>query len=179
MNRLVLLALLGEEDGVDVGEDTAAGNGDIAEELVELLIVAHGELDVARDDAGLLVVAGSVAGELEDLSAEVLEDGRHVDGGAASDTGGVATLLQVACDTADRELKSRLCRARRALALLLSASSLSFSRHVDVCVGVCWVCVCVFVGWLLLCLLLSSAVGRIAVAAVSKIGGGGRKKQKK
>ena len=164
---------------MDVGEHTSRGDGDSAHELVQLLVVADGELDVARDDAALLVVTGSVACELEDLGAQVLEDRRHVDGGASADALRVAALLQVAGDTADRELKSRLCRARRALALLLAAASLSFSRHVDVCVGVCWVCVCVFVGWLLLCLLLSSAVGRIAVAAVSKIGGGGRKKQKK
>ena len=59
---------------MDVGEDAAGGDGDSAEELVELLVVADGELEVAGSDAGLLVVAGGVAGELEDLGAEVLED---------------------------------------------------------------------------------------------------------
>lgn len=44
---LLLLALLGEKDGVDVGEHTARGDGDARKELVELLVVAHGELDVA------------------------------------------------------------------------------------------------------------------------------------
>ena len=78
---------------MDVRENTARRDGDAAEELVELLVVAHGELDVPRDDAGLLVVAGGVAGELEDLSAEVLEDGREVDRGAGADAGGVAALL--------------------------------------------------------------------------------------
>ena len=37
------------------------------------------EVALARDDARLLVVARGVAGELEDLGAEVLEDGAHVD----------------------------------------------------------------------------------------------------
>jgi hypothetical protein len=66
-------ALLGEKDGVDVGEHTARarGDGDAGKELVELLVVAaevaaRGELHVAEDDAGLLAVAGSVAGELDD-----------------------------------------------------------------------------------------------------------------
>ena len=88
-----LFGLLGEKDGVDVGEDTAGGDGDAAEELVELLVVLDGEGDVAGDDAALLVVAGGVAGELEDLGAEVLEDGGEVDTSADTDTGGVAALL--------------------------------------------------------------------------------------
>ena len=70
-----LLGLLGEKHGVDVGEDTAGGDGHAAEELVELLVVADGKLDVTGDNALLLVVAGGVASELEDLSGEVFEDG--------------------------------------------------------------------------------------------------------
>ena len=46
--------LLGEKDGVDVREDAALRDGNATEELVQLLVVADGELDVARDDAGLL-----------------------------------------------------------------------------------------------------------------------------
>eukprot|EP00613_Pedinella_sp_CCMP2098_P013331 CAMPEP_0171764376 /NCGR_PEP_ID=MMETSP0991-20121206/49947_1 /TAXON_ID=483369 /ORGANISM="non described non described, Strain CCMP2098" /LENGTH=76 /DNA_ID=CAMNT_0012368483 /DNA_START=62 /DNA_END=288 /DNA_ORIENTATION=+ len=70
-----LLRLLGEKHSVDVGEHTAGSDGHRAQELVEFLVVAHSELDVARDDAGLLVVASGVAGELKDLGAEVLEHG--------------------------------------------------------------------------------------------------------
>ena len=36
---------------MDVGEDTALGDGDAVHELVELLVVADGELEVARVDA--------------------------------------------------------------------------------------------------------------------------------
>ena len=46
---------------MDVRQDAAAGDGDGAQELVQLLVVADGELDVARDDARLLVVARGVA----------------------------------------------------------------------------------------------------------------------
>jgi len=109
--RLLLLLLgsaLGEEDRVDVGEDTAVGDSNARKELGELLVVADGELDVAGDDARLLVVAGGVAGELEDLGTEVLEDGREVDGGASTDTVGVLALLEVPGDAADGELEPGL-----------------------------------------------------------------------
>ena len=112
---------------MDVGEDTSSGNGDTAEQLVELLVVLDGEGDVAGHDAGLLVVARGVAGELEDLSAEVLEDGGEVDTGADSDPGGVSALLQVPADTGDGELKSGLGGGANALSASASSLSLSFS----------------------------------------------------
>ena len=39
-----LLALLLEEDLLDVGQDTAAGNGHTAEQLVQFLVVTDGQL---------------------------------------------------------------------------------------------------------------------------------------
>ena len=77
----VLLALLGEEHRVDIGEDTSRGDGDSAKELAELLVIANGKLNVARDDAVLLVVTSSVAGKLKDLSSKVLKDSSEVNGG--------------------------------------------------------------------------------------------------
>lgn len=43
-----------------------------------LLIVTDGELQVTGHNTLLLVVAGGVASELEDLSREVLENGSEV-----------------------------------------------------------------------------------------------------
>jgi hypothetical protein len=103
---------------VDVGEHTAGGDGDACEQLVELLVVAHSELHVARDDARLLVVTGGVAGELEDLGGEVLENGRQVHGRARADARGVLALLQVAVHTADGELQAGLLGAGDGLAAL-------------------------------------------------------------
>ena len=60
--------LLGEKDGLDVGQDTALGDGHAGHQLVQLVVVADGQLHVARVDARLLVVAGGVAGQLEDLN---------------------------------------------------------------------------------------------------------------
>uniref|UniRef100_A0A453MUE8 Uncharacterized protein n=1 Tax=Aegilops tauschii subsp. strangulata TaxID=200361 RepID=A0A453MUE8_AEGTS len=100
--------LLGEQHGVDVGDDAAVGDGHAGEQPAELLVVADGEQQVARDDAGLLVVLGRVAGKLQDLGGEVLEDGGEVDGGAGADPLGVAALLEVAPDAADGELEPSL-----------------------------------------------------------------------
>lgn len=57
---------------MDVGEHPPLRDGHVCQQLVELLIVANRQLDVAGGDALLLVVAASVSGELQDLGAEVL-----------------------------------------------------------------------------------------------------------
>ena len=119
---------------MDVGEHTAARDGHAAEEFVELLIVAHSQLEVAGNDAGLLVVAGGVAGELEDLGAEVLQDSREVDWSAGADAGRVLALLEEAADAAHRELETCLGRPRGLLAASLAAAAalaLALARHVD------------------------------------------------
>ena len=95
---LAALGLLGEKNSVDVGENTSLGDGGAVKKLVQLLVVADGQLNVAGDDAGLLVVASGVSGQLENLSGQVLDDGGEVDGGASSDAASVATLLQEAVD---------------------------------------------------------------------------------
>ena len=123
------LALLAEEHRVDVGEDTARGDGHAREELGELLVVADGQLDVAGHDAGLLVVAGGVSGELEDLGGQVLEDGGEVDGGAGADARGELALLQVAGDTANRELEAGL--GRLGDGLLARGLALAAARHCE------------------------------------------------
>jgi hypothetical protein len=116
--------LLGEKNSVDVGKNTSRGNGDTSKQLVELLVVLDGKGQVTGHDAALLVVTGSVTGKLEDLGAEVLEDGGEVNGGTGSHTGGVLALTEVTSYTADGELQSGL--GRRAGLLLLAAASFSF-----------------------------------------------------
>ena len=44
--RLASATLLGEEDGVDVGKDSALGDGDAGQQFVELLVIANSELDI-------------------------------------------------------------------------------------------------------------------------------------
>ena len=88
---------------MDVGEDTTLGNGDVTQELVQLLIVADGKLEVTRDDTGLLVVTGGVTSQLEDFSSQVLEDSSQVDGSTGTNTLGVVALAEQTVDTTNRE----------------------------------------------------------------------------
>jgi len=117
---------------VNVGEDTTLGDGDVTKELVQLLVVADGKLEVTRDDTGLAVVAGSVASQLEDFGSEVLKDGSEVNWGTSTDTLSVVALPEETVDTTDWEGETGLGRtglrglARRGLA----TSGLS-SSHFD------------------------------------------------
>ena len=101
-----LVRLLGEEDSLDVGEDSTLGDGDSGQELVQLLVIPDGELEVTGDDPSLLVVTGSITGQLEDLSSEVLHDGGQVDGGTSTNTGGIVSLAEKTVDTSNGELKT-------------------------------------------------------------------------
>jgi hypothetical protein len=98
--------LLGKKDSLDVGENAALGNGHAVQKLVQLFVVADGELKVAGDDPLLLVVPGSVAGELQDLCGQVLHDGSHVDAGSASNPLRVVPTLQKTMDPTDRKLQA-------------------------------------------------------------------------
>ncbi|KAA8578079.1 hypothetical protein FQN60_005270, partial [Etheostoma spectabile] len=100
-----LLGLLGQQDGLDVGQHAALSDGHPAQQLVELLVVADRQLQVAGDDPGLLVVPGGVSGQLQDLSGQVLQHRRQVHGGAGTDSLGVVALPQEPVDSADGELE--------------------------------------------------------------------------
>lgn len=93
---------------VNVGQDTTLGDGDVTQELVQLLIVPDGELQVTGDDTCLLVVTGGVASQLKNLSSEVLKDGGQVDGGTGTDTLSVVALAEETVDTADGERQTSL-----------------------------------------------------------------------
>ena len=121
---LLLFRLLGEKDGLDVGQDTTLGDGDSREKFVQLLVITDGELKMSWDDSGLLVVTGSVASQLEDLSSEVLEDGSQVDRGTSTHSLSEVAFAEESVDSADRELKPDA-----ALCLSLGLSSISTSRH--------------------------------------------------
>ena len=103
---LLLLGLLGEEHSLDVGEDTTLGNGDTGEEFVQFLVITDGELEMTGDDPGLLVVTGSIASELKNLSSEVLHDGSKVHWGTSTYTLGIVALAEKTVDTSNWELKT-------------------------------------------------------------------------
>ena len=124
---LLLFRLLGEKDGLDVGQDTTLGDGDSREKFVQLLVITDGELEMSWDDSGLLVVTGSVASQLEDLSSEVLKDSSQVDGGTSTHALSVVAFAQETVDTSNGELETRA--AGSALRLSLCLSSFATARH--------------------------------------------------
>ena len=95
---------------MDVGQDTTLGDGDVSEKLVQLLIVPDGELQVAGNDTGLLVIAGGVASQFEDFGGQVLENSGQVDGRTGTDTLSVVALTEKTVDTADGERETSLRR---------------------------------------------------------------------
>lgn len=103
---LLLLGLLGKEHSLNVWQHTSLRNGDSREELIKFLVIADGQLKVTWDDASLLVVAGGVTGELEDLSSQVLHNCCKVHGSTGTYTLGVIALSKEAMNPADGELKS-------------------------------------------------------------------------
>ena len=64
-----LVRLLGEEDSLDVRQDTSLGNGDSSKKFVQLLVISDSQLQMSWDDSGLLVVTGSIASQLKNLSS--------------------------------------------------------------------------------------------------------------
>jgi hypothetical protein len=93
---------------VNVGQDTALSDGDMAQKLVQLLIVPDSELKMAGDDAGLLVVTSSIASQLENFGSKVLKDGSQIDGSTGTNALSVVALPQETMDTTDRERETGL-----------------------------------------------------------------------
>lgn len=122
---LGLGALFGKQRGVDVREYTTRSNSNLAEQLVQLLVVADSELDVARNNARLLVVAGGVASELKNFCSQVLKNCCEVYGSTGADARSDACILDEARYAAYWELQARLGAARDSLRAtrLLSATT--------------------------------------------------------
>lgn len=123
----LLLGLLGKQDGLDVGQDTSLRDGNAGQQLVELLVVANGQLQVSRDDPSFLVVPGRVSCQLEHFGSQVLEYGRQVDGGAGTNSLCIVALSQQSVDPSHGKLEPRA--AGTGLALALCLAPFSAPRH--------------------------------------------------
>ncbi len=88
---------------VNVWQDTTLSDRDVAQKLVQFLIVSDGKLEMTRDDPGLLVVTGGISGKFEDFSCKVLKNGGEVDWSASTDTLSVVAFPQQTVNTADWE----------------------------------------------------------------------------
>ena len=93
---------------VDVRQDTTLGDGNVSQQLVQLLIVPDSELEMTGNDTGLLVVASSIASQFEDLSGEVLEHSGEVNGSTGTDTLSVVALAEKTVDTTNGERETGL-----------------------------------------------------------------------
>jgi len=113
MNHAVLIHALLIFEGrlanqrlVDVRDDTAASDGRL-DQRVQLFVSSDRQLQVTRVDALHLQVLARVAGQLEHLGRQVLENGGAVDGrGGAHASILHGARLQVPVDTANRELEA-------------------------------------------------------------------------
>merc|ERR1719365_522439 len=119
--------LLGKQHSLDVGQDTALGNGDSSKKLVQLLVVPDSKLQMPWDDARLLIVSGSIASQLQDLSSQIFHDSGHINWRTGAHPLGIITLPQQPVDPAHGKLKTS--PARTGLCLALHLATLSASRH--------------------------------------------------
>ena len=124
-----LVRFLGEENSLDVREDSTLSNGDTSKKLVQLLVISDGKLKMSWDDSGLLVVTGSITSQLKNLSSKVLHDSSQIDWSSSTNTGSIVTLAEETVNTSNWELESGTAGPR--LCLGLNFSTLSTSRHFD------------------------------------------------
>ena len=108
------------------------------------MTLPNSQLQVPGDNPGFLVIPGSVASELQDLSGQVFHHCRHVDGCASSNPLRIVPLPESTrirrekesilpaepVDAANRELES--CPAGVRLGLPLHLASLATARHLQV-----------------------------------------------
>lgn len=121
-----------------------------------LFVITNSQLEMSWVDATLLVIAGSVAGELEDFGSEIFEHGSKIyckmrsqrmkrgkkwraTWGTTADTAAKGRVSQEAVDAADGELQASPVRARLACCVLAFAAELAtrapctnFCGHVDI-----------------------------------------------
>ena len=100
-----LLGLLGQKHSLDVGKNTSLCDGDTGKQFVQLLVITDSQLKVTGDDSCLLVVTSSVARQLEDLSAQILEHGSQVHWSTGANTLSIVTFAEKTMDTTNWELE--------------------------------------------------------------------------
>ena len=85
---------------MDVRDDSSTGDGCL-DQGVQLLVSPDGELEMSGGDPLHLEILTGVTSQLEDLSSEVLQDGRAVDSSGGSHSARAKTpALQMTVDPA-------------------------------------------------------------------------------
>ena len=102
--------LLGEENGVNVGQYTTRGNGYTTKELVQLFIILDCKGNVTRYNTTLLVVTSGISSKLKNFSCKVFENSCKVNWCTSTNTCGVLSFTNETSDTTYRELQASLGR---------------------------------------------------------------------
>jgi len=119
----VHVALLLEKEGMDVRENTTTSDGGL-DESVELVVALDRQFQMAGGDTRNFHVLGGVTGELQNLSGEVLEDGRRVDRSVSANASSRgAAGLQQTMDTSHGEMETSAGRPGEGLLLLFARSN--------------------------------------------------------
>jgi len=109
---LHLLILISDQGFMYIGDDSAAGNG-ASDQGVQLHISANGELQVARRYALYFAILRDVAGQLQDLGVQVLQNGGGDHGCSGSDpNAGCVPFLEVTVDPTHGKLEPSALRLR-------------------------------------------------------------------
>ena len=59
--------LFGQQDGMDVRQDTSGRDRDSSQQSIQFFIILDGQRNVSRHDAALLVVPGGIAGQFQNF----------------------------------------------------------------------------------------------------------------
>lgn len=88
---------------MNVRQDTTLSDCDVTQKFVQFLIVSNGELEMTRDDTGLLVVTSGVTSEFENFGRKIFKNSREVDWSTSTDTLSVVAFPQQTMNTANWE----------------------------------------------------------------------------
>lgn len=84
----------------DSGEDSSLCDRNVTQQLIELIILTDGQEDMAGLDVLLPVDFGGMARHLQQLGRQILQDGGSVHSGRDIDPPMIASLFQIAIDSA-------------------------------------------------------------------------------
>jgi len=104
-------------------------DGDVGEQFVQLFVNADSQLKVTWEDSCLLVITSSVARQLENLSAQLLEHSSQVHWSTGANTLSIVAFAKKTVDTTNRELKP--CSGGAAFGVGALCLSFSTTRHAE------------------------------------------------
>ena len=99
-------SFLRKELGKDIWHSPSLSDGHRGEELAQLIIISHSQLDVSGQDPGLLVFPCSIPRQLQDLGSQVFQHRSHVYCTTRADPFSVVASLKEPVDSTHRELQT-------------------------------------------------------------------------